>query len=67
MKEVENSLNQLTRLTVAIRKARNHSRLQKGDSQFDPHAPQICSLRRHLKLLLLVQSDKCGSLESSTR
>lgn len=58
MKDVEDSLNQLTRLTVAIRKAGTRSRLQKADSSFDPDSPHIRSLRRHLEVLLLVWPDQ---------
>lgn len=61
MKNVEDSLNQLTRLTVAIRKAGTRSRLQKADSSFDPHSPQIRSLRRHLEVLLLARPDEHGN------
>lgn len=60
MKDVEDSLNQLTRLTVAIRKAGTRSRLQKADSLFDPDGPQIRSLRRHLEFLILVRPDEHG-------
>ncbi|KAH8704080.1 hypothetical protein BGW36DRAFT_288147, partial [Talaromyces proteolyticus] len=67
MKDVEDSLNQLTRLTVAIRKAGNRPRLLKADSSFDPHSPQIRSLRRHLELLLLVHPGDNESSDSSAR
>jgi hypothetical protein len=63
MKDVEDSLNQLTRLTAAIRKAGTRSRLQKADSSFEPHTPQIRSLRRHLELLILVQPNEHGNSE----
>ncbi|OOQ87104.1 hypothetical protein PEBR_18808 [Penicillium brasilianum] len=58
--DVENSLSQLTRLTVAIRKAGTRSRLQKADNKFDPDGPQIRSLRRHLEFLILVRPDEHG-------
>lgn len=61
MKDVDDSLNQLTRLTVAIRKAGTRSRLQKADSLFDPDGPQIRSLRRHLAFLILVRPDEHGN------
>ncbi|KAJ5376147.1 hypothetical protein N7509_013033 [Penicillium cosmopolitanum] len=63
--DVENSLNQLTRLIVAIRKAGTRSRLQKADSSFDPNCPQIRSLRQHLELLLLVHPDEHGNSDSN--
>lgn len=65
MKDVEDSLHQLVRLTVAIRKAGTRSRLRKADSSYDPGSPQIRSFRRHLELLLLVHPDKHGCSESS--
>lgn len=67
MKNVEDNLNQLSRLTVAIRKAGVRSRLQKADSSFDPDNAQINSLRRHLELLLLIRPDEHGSSESSRK
>ncbi|QKX62441.1 uncharacterized protein TRUGW13939_09602 [Talaromyces rugulosus] len=65
IKDVEDSLNQLSRLTVAIRKAGVRSRLQKAESSFNPENSQISSLRRHLELLLLIHPEKHGSSESS--
>ncbi|KAF3396453.1 hypothetical protein F1880_006928 [Penicillium rolfsii] len=65
MNKVEGSLNQLTRLTVAIRKAGTRSRLQKADSSFNPDNPQICSLRRHLEVLLLARPDENGNSDYS--
>ena len=67
MKDVEDSLNQLTRLTVAIRKAGVRSRLQKADSAFDLASTQIRSLRLHLETILLAKSDKHGSSASSAQ
>lgn len=67
MKDVEDSLNQLSRLTIAIRKAGIRSRLQKADSSFDSENLQITTLRRHLELLLLVRPDEHGSSESSQK
>ncbi|KAJ5995826.1 hypothetical protein N7481_002803 [Penicillium waksmanii] len=63
--DVEDSLSQITRLTVAIRKAGTRSRLQKADSSFDPSCSQICSLRQHLELLLLVHPDENGNSDSN--
>jgi hypothetical protein len=51
-KDVEENLNQLTRLTVAIRKAGTRFRLQKADSSFNPDDPQLILLSRHLEILL---------------
>lgn len=65
MKKVEGSLDQLTRLTVAIRKAGTRSRLQKADSSFNPDGPQIFLLRRHLEILLLVRPDEHGNSDYS--
>lgn len=61
MKDVEDSLTQLTRLTVAIRKAGVRSRLQKADSTFNSASTHMCSLRLHLETILLAQCDKYGS------
>lgn len=65
MKDVEGSLNQLTRLTTAIRKAGIRSRLQKADSSIDPNDPRISSLRRHLECLVLVYPEEHGNSYSS--
>ncbi|KAJ5927878.1 hypothetical protein N7466_006834 [Penicillium verhagenii] len=67
MKDVETNLNQLARLTAAIRKAGNRSRLQKADSTFDPNSANIRSLRQHLELLLLAHPDEFGSSNSSAQ
>ncbi|KAF9890246.1 hypothetical protein FE257_006158 [Aspergillus nanangensis] len=58
--DVEDALNQLVRLTLAIRKAGTKSRLAKADGSFNPDSHQICTLRRHLVLLLSVSPDKDG-------
>ncbi|KAL2798680.1 hypothetical protein BJX66DRAFT_21618 [Aspergillus keveii] len=63
-KDVEENLNQLTRLTVAIRKAGTRSRLQKADSSFNPDDPQLILLSRHLEFLLLVRPDEHGGSDS---
>ncbi|KAI9043959.1 ribonuclease H family protein [Aspergillus affinis] len=65
MKEVEGNLNQLVRLTVAIRKAGTQSRLQKADSSFNPSHPQILALRLHLMAIILVHPDENGGSHSS--
>lgn len=65
MKDVEDSLNQLIRLTTAIRKAGIRSRFQKADSSIDPNDPRIRSLRRHLECLVLVYPEEHGSSYSS--
>ncbi|KAI9367894.1 hypothetical protein BJX61DRAFT_547065 [Aspergillus egyptiacus] len=67
MVDVEDSLNQLTRLTLAIRKAGTKSRLLKADASFDPDSPQICALRRHLELLLLVSPNTSKTSASSSQ
>ncbi|OGM44697.1 hypothetical protein ABOM_007418 [Aspergillus bombycis] len=67
MKEVEGNLNQLVRLTVAIRKAGTQSRLQKADSSFNPSHPQILALRLHLMAIILLRPDEYGSSDSSMK
>ncbi|KAL3482044.1 hypothetical protein BJX99DRAFT_253167 [Aspergillus californicus] len=67
MKEVEGNLNQLVRLTVAIRKAGTQSRLQKADSSFNPGHPQILALRLHLMAIILVHPAEYGSSNSSMK
>ncbi|KAL4778459.1 hypothetical protein BJX76DRAFT_362718 [Aspergillus varians] len=67
MKDIEGNLNQLVRLTVAIRKAGTQSRLQKADSSFNPSRPQILALRLHLMAIILVHPGEDGSSNSSIR
>ncbi|KAL3462602.1 hypothetical protein BJX64DRAFT_259031 [Aspergillus heterothallicus] len=62
--DVEESLDQLARLTLAIRKAGTKSRLLKADSLFSPDDEQICAFRRHLELLLLVSPEIAGCASS---
>jgi hypothetical protein len=64
-KDVEDNINQLTRLTVAIRKAGTRARLQKADSSFNPDDSQLVTLRQHLEFLLLVRPDEHGGSDSS--
>lgn len=64
MKDVEEVLNQLTRLTLTIRKAGSSSRLRKADASFDPGRPQMKALRQHLELLLLARPREYGSWQA---
>ncbi|KAL2858223.1 hypothetical protein BJX68DRAFT_163001 [Aspergillus pseudodeflectus] len=64
-KDVEDNINRLTRLTVAIRKAGTRARLQKADSSFNPDDSQLVTLRQHLEFLLLVRPDEHGGSDSS--
>ncbi len=64
MREVEQSLSQLVRVTVAIRKAGTQSRLQKADRSFNPRHPQILALRVHLMTILLAQPEQDGDAGS---
>jgi hypothetical protein len=67
MKDVEDNLDQLVRLTVAIRKAGTQSRLHKADSSFDPSRPQILALRLHLMAIILVHPEANGGSNSSIK
>ncbi|KAL3447097.1 hypothetical protein BJX65DRAFT_104514 [Aspergillus insuetus] len=64
-KDVEENLNQLTRLAVVIRKAGTRSRLQKADTSFNLNDPRLILLSRHLEFLLLVRPDEHGGSDSS--
>lgn len=54
IKSTEAILDQLIRLTFAIRKSGTTSRLQKADRSFDPE--RLDDFRRHLNLVLLTRS-----------
>lgn len=51
MRHIETLLDQLARISVAIRRSGNHSRLQKADQRLNPDDHQM--LRDHLIVLLL--------------
>ncbi|KAJ6256672.1 hypothetical protein Dda_8537 [Drechslerella dactyloides] len=51
-KDVEETLNQIIRLTVAIRKAGSDSHLKRADRSFDKQNPKIQELRSLLELVI---------------
>lgn len=64
MEDVQETLGQLTRVTIAIRKAGDKSHIQKADASFNNNNPQIRALRRHLEILLLAKPRESGTLEA---
>lgn len=65
MKDVEDSLTQLSKITGVIRKVGVSSKVQKADRTFDPQTARIRSLRRHLETVLLAHPDEHGCSDSS--
>ncbi|KAL3293052.1 Pfs NACHT and Ankyrin domain protein [Colletotrichum asianum] len=57
--EVEQIINHLARVALAIRKSGTSSRLHKADRTFDPSNHQ--KLRRHLELVILARGREDGS------
>ncbi|KAL4954376.1 hypothetical protein BDW69DRAFT_183595 [Aspergillus filifer] len=55
MRDIDDSLAQLARITVAIRKAGTRSRLQKADAAFDPSSASLRAFRRYLEILLVLE------------
>ncbi|KAK6527641.1 hypothetical protein TWF694_004624 [Orbilia ellipsospora] len=51
-KDVEVTLNQIVRLTVAIRKAGSDARLKRADRSFDLASPKIQDLKEFLELII---------------
>jgi hypothetical protein len=51
-KDVEETLDHIIRLTVAVRKAGSHARLRKADTSFDPTNPALRELKRCLEITL---------------
>ncbi|RVD88038.1 uncharacterized protein DFL_002236 [Arthrobotrys flagrans] len=51
-RDVEVTLDQIIRLTVAIRKAGSNSRLKRADRSFNPENPKIHELRSFLELII---------------
>lgn len=62
-KEVEGIISYLTRLTLAIRKSGDRSRMKKADSHFQP--ADHSELRQHLCLVLLAKGSESGFEEVS--
>lgn len=64
MDDVQDTLGQLARVTIAIRKAGASSCWQKADASFDFNDPQSQALRRHLEILLLAKPSENGTLQA---
>ncbi|KAF3926784.1 hypothetical protein ABW21_db0209275 [Orbilia brochopaga] len=67
-KDVEETLNQIVRLTVAIRKAGSSARLTRADRSFDKQDPTIQKLTSFLELVIHPRGTKLDGLnEIQTR
>ncbi|KAL4780809.1 hypothetical protein BJX76DRAFT_34859 [Aspergillus varians] len=64
IQDVNDILGQLSRITISIRQAGTHARIQKADASYDPGHPQIRALSQHLQLLLLAKPSKDGALQA---
>lgn len=64
MHDVEDTLGQLAKVTVAIRNAGINSRVQKADASFNYDNPDIQALRQHLEILLLARPSEIGTLQA---
>jgi hypothetical protein len=63
IKDVESILNQVIRVTIAIRKAGSHARRHKADSTFNPNnlSPNLELFRKHLEIIVLARPSLDGS------